>query len=143
LLHRNNALRQPHIAARRVRILTQTFKAVGYPEFFTWKEWGLTFAINKLSDFKNWHKCDVMNNTSITLFALACIYIYIYIHTYRHTYTYIYICVCVCVCVSRGQSIQNHVNFGLHKIFQTPNSYVHQKLPVYKTPFETPVIMID
>jgi len=40
-----------------------TVRAVEHPEFYTWEGMGLTFAINNLSDFKNWHKYHVINKT--------------------------------------------------------------------------------
>ena len=76
-------------------------------------------SINNLSRFKNWHKYHAINKTNIILFALAR----------------------VCVCVSRGRSIPNHINFGLRKTYQNPNSLHNSETAcVYKS--ETPVIII-
>ena len=72
----------------------QTVRPVDHPEFYTWEGRGLTFALNNLSGFKNWHKYHVKNKTNITVFALAracvCVCVYIYIYMYIYIYIYIY-----------------------------------------------------
>jgi hypothetical protein len=56
----------------------------------------LSFAINNMRGFKNWHKYHVINESTITLIANECIYIYI----------------------KSGGSIPHDVNFGLRKVFR-------------------------
>jgi len=86
------------------------------------------YLVTRYNDYET--KYHVMNKTNITV--CTCVYIYIYI----------YLCVCVCVCVCKGRSIPNHVTFGLRKMLQNPKSYYLRNLPMYTTPFETPVIII-
>ena len=123
-----------HCSQKDMHFGTNIYSSRG-PKIFRLGQMGkgggaLTFAINNLSGFKNGHKYHVMNKTNITV--CTCVYIYIYI----------YLCVCVCVCVCKGRSIPNHVTFGLRKMLQNPKSYYLRNLPMYTTPFETPVIII-